>query len=119
MFAYLEAAGLINEVEEERSGEERRGPHPGSLLQIVAERSNSFAQGEATAGTTTSEPVWLLINDFSISQTPRAEALQMFQGHKLPCLLYYTQAKLPLPYPLNISVEDNTSCHLFIRKSSF
>ena len=38
------------------------------------------------------EPTWLLINDFCISPTSKSEVLQLFGSHKLPCLLYYTQA---------------------------
>lgn len=62
-----------------------------SLLQVVAKRSGSFPAGETAASKGDAEAVWLLINDFSICQTPRSEALQLFGGHKLPCLLYYTQ----------------------------
>ena len=61
-----------------------------SLVQVVAKRSDSLPAAEADA-----EPVWLLINDFCICQTAKSEALQLFNSHKLPCLLYYTQAGPP------------------------
>lgn len=60
-------------------------------VQVSAERSLSFSRAHPRPGELSAEPVWLLINDFSIMQMPRGEAMQLFGGHKLPCLLYYTQ----------------------------
>ena len=80
-------------------------------MQVIAKRSDSFPAGEPTFGKADAEPVWLLINDFSICQTPKAEALQLFNGHKLPCLLYYTQARqLPSIIANRLTCQTGYQC---------
>lgn len=56
-------------------------------LQVTAERSSSLARSGSGEG-----DAWLLINDFSISTMPVEDVLALFGGHKLPCLLFYSQA---------------------------
>ncbi|KAK9820479.1 hypothetical protein WJX72_010776 [[Myrmecia] bisecta] len=37
---------------------------------------------------------WLLFNDFGISLTPDTEVCQLYDGQKVPCLLYYTKVEV-------------------------
>ena len=64
-------------------------------VQVSAERMDSLSRSGRLRRAGQQEPTWLLINDFSISPTSKSEVLQLFGGHKLPCLLYYTQASTP------------------------
>ena len=75
-------------------------------MQVSAERSDSYPRTASGGLKPVPDPVWLLINDFSISQTPRAEVLNLLHGHKLPCLMYYTQVAQLHPSAI---LEDHDS----------
>ena len=52
-------------------------------------------------------PQWLLFNDFAISPMPAEEVRTLYDGQKLPVLLYYSRVREP--YTLHSCRRCHTS----------
>ena len=60
-------------------------------VELAAERLAALNCGTAAAAK--QRPQWLLFNDFAISPMPPAEVRCLYDGQKVPVLLYYTQVR--------------------------
>lgn len=70
----------------------------GSILRSSSSSSSKLQLTPAAAAAVhdvcVSSQQWVVINDFSISSIPRSEVLNLYNGQKLPCLVFYTQVYL-------------------------